>query len=263
MTTWNDFELQCTAYLKEHFGKYATFIHQGGSDSTISDILVITNSGKEFYIDVKHCPAQCGQFVLLPNIETKAFMYSSKNTTPINDYSLKIINYMNSDFEYFKEAGSSGKQLLIQNGIDIFANWIIEAYKKKNVCYFITNNFTLFPIERIKDYFNITAKYRVKRSGSKSVGSKNIPSVLEHFTETDYTIINPRIEGSKLFVSSPNELHNKRFILSYYEYMFSKRNSEYEIRQLSNTFNANVIFSVELKTSISGLSTNDFIKLLK
>lgn len=263
MTTWNDFEFQCTKYLENNFGKYATFTLEGGSDSTISDIMVTTNSGKNFYIDVKHSPAQCGQFVLLPNIETHAFIYSSKNITPINDYSLRIIKYMNANFDYYKEASSSGKDILMPNGIDTFTNWIIEAYKKKNVNYFITNNFTIFPIEQIKDYFNITAKYRVKRSGSKSVGNKNIPSVLEHINENDYTIYNPRVEGTKLFVSSPYELHNKRFILSYYEYMFSKRDSEYEIRQLSNTFNANVIFSVNLKPNVSGLSANDFISLLQ
>lgn len=70
MAICENFEIECKNYLNKRFGAYARFIHQGGSDSTIPDILVKTNSGKEFYIDAKHCLAQCGQFVLLPDIKT-------------------------------------------------------------------------------------------------------------------------------------------------------------------------------------------------
>ena len=35
MISWEAFELDCTNYLNNKFGKYATFIHQGGSDSTV------------------------------------------------------------------------------------------------------------------------------------------------------------------------------------------------------------------------------------
>lgn len=69
MTVWEEFEIQCTNYLNKRFGDYAEFIHQGGADSTVLDILVNTNSGHSFYIDTKHSPAQCGQFVLLPKLQ--------------------------------------------------------------------------------------------------------------------------------------------------------------------------------------------------
>ena len=45
MEKWKDFELDCTNYLIQKFGAYATFIHQGGTDSTVPDILVKTISG--------------------------------------------------------------------------------------------------------------------------------------------------------------------------------------------------------------------------
>lgn len=48
-----------------------------------------------------------------------------------------------------------------------------------------------------------------------------------------------------------------------YEYMFSQRGSEYEIRKLSNTFNANVIFSIDLKPTINGANENRFIAYLR
>ena len=90
LTNWIDFEIECTDYLNKSFGAYARFIHQGGSDSTIPDILVETNHGNSFYIDAKHCPAQCGQFVLLPNILSQKFEYSRKNISKLNTFAKKL-----------------------------------------------------------------------------------------------------------------------------------------------------------------------------
>ncbi len=73
MALWEEFEIDCTEYLNRKFGKYANFIHKGGADSTLPDIFVKTVSGNSFYIDAKYSPAQCGQFVLFPNIETNSF----------------------------------------------------------------------------------------------------------------------------------------------------------------------------------------------
>lgn len=80
MSIWEDFEIDCTDYLNKAFGEYAYFIHQGGSDSTAPDILVKTNKGTSFYIEAKHCPAQCGQFVLLPDVKSSTFIYSRLKT---------------------------------------------------------------------------------------------------------------------------------------------------------------------------------------
>ena len=40
--------------------------------------------------------------------------------------------------------------------------------------------------------------------------------------------------------------------------MFSQRGERYEIRKLSNTYNANVIFSVKLNEYASGLTDQEF-----
>lgn len=169
-TTWENFEIDCTNYLNKKFGKYATFEHQGGADSTVPDILVKTKSGRNFYIEAKHTPAQCGQFVLLPNIETQKYVYSPLNVNRINAYATKIMETMNNDFESFKEAGTSGKDIIMPNGTDIFCNWIIDMYNHKGVTHIITNSYTIFPLEKFSSYFDITAKYRIKRSGSSNVG---------------------------------------------------------------------------------------------
>lgn len=57
MADWMDFEIHCTDYLNDRFRAYAHFIHQGGADSTVPDILVETKHGNSFYMDAKHSPA--------------------------------------------------------------------------------------------------------------------------------------------------------------------------------------------------------------
>ena len=260
---WEDFEIDCTEYLNRKFGEYASFKHEGGSDSTVPDIKVKTKSGSTFYIDAKHSPAQCGQFVLLPDIASGTFNYSQQNSNRINAYAVKIMEHMNAQFDEFKEAGTAGKEIIMNNGSDIFTNWIIDTYRNKGTRYFITNNYTILPIERFSEYFYVTAKYRIKRSGSSDVGKSNISSVLSYIRSHNYVIKSTREEGGKLFVASTQTLHNQRFILSGYEYMFSLRDSEYEIRKLSNTFNANVIFSINLKNTKKGIDSNEFTQALK
>lgn len=261
MAIWEDFELECTDYLKKVYGTYAKFTHKGGADSTIPDIYVETAHGS-FYIDAKHSPAQCGQFVLLPDISTGTFRYSPQNVNHINTYANKIIEHMNKSFDEYRNAGTAGKDIVMPDNQEIFANWIMKIYKEKGTHFFITNNQTILPIERFKEYFEITAKYRIKRSGSSSVGKNRISAIKEHITH-DYVIQDTRIDGNKLFVISHKPYHNKRFILNGYEYMFSLRNHEYEIRKLSNTYNANVIFSIKLKSEKHGISPDEFISALR
>lgn len=263
MSIWKDFESDCTDYLNDRFGAYAKFIHQGGSDSTVPDILVKPKTRGSFYIDAKHSPAQCGQFVLTANKKTNTFEYSPSNANRINTSTSMIMNYMNHSFDEYCEAGTAGKEIDMPNSKKIFSDWVYNTYKSKGVRYFITNNYTLFPIERFREYFHIMAKYRIKRSGSSKVGKKQISSVLDYISNLNYIISNERIDGGKLFVCSPQNLHNEHFKINSQEYMFSRRNKEYEIRKLSNTYNANVIFSITQKGNKPGMSDADFISDLQ
>lgn len=258
---WENFEKSCVEYLESNFGQYARFNWKGKSDSTKSDIEVITKTGKTFYIEAKHCPAQCGQFVLLPNIETENFDYSRLNVTPINKYSQAIIEHMNMEFEAFKEAGTKGKPIEIENGFKTFAGWIKNYYKSKGTEYIITNNFEIFSIDDIEYVFDISATYRVKRSGSGSVGYGKM-DIVRRYIKNNYPVDSTYCEDDKLFASSNFELHNERFVLNGTEYMFSKRENVYEIRKLSNTFNANVIFSVEFEPQINSILDSEFTELL-
>ena len=263
MEKWKNFEVSCADYLNKNFGTYARFALQGGSDSTVSDILVETKSGKTFYIDAKHSPAQCGQFVLLPDTSSRAFEYSDQNANRINTHSTKIMEYMNKEFDEFRKAGTKGKIIEMKNGSHIFSEWIIQTYKDKGTKLFITNNYTILPIEQFSEYFKVTAKYRIKRSGSANVGKSKLTQILNHINTLAYIITSSRAYNDKLFVQSNQNLHGKRFTYMQSEYMFSQRHSEYEIRKLSDTRNSNVIFSIKLIAAKSGLSDADFINLLQ
>lgn len=263
MKKWRIFEENCVAYLNSKFNKYADFILEGDSNSKRSDILVNTKNGKKFYIEAKDSPSQSGQFVLLPDLNQDIFIYSKLNNNEINEYSEKIIDYMNHDFEYYKNPGTSGKSIDFEGSYKIFSEWIIKMYKEKNVSLVISKDFTILPIEKFMDYFYITAKYRVKKSGSGYVSKKNIENVIEFIKTCEYTITNIEIVGKKIFVYSPDNLYKKRFFVNGQEYMYSQKNdNKYEIRKLSNTKNSNVIFSIEIKENILGLSEEEIIKYL-
>ena len=50
---------------------------------------------------------------------------------------------MNRDFDEFRDAGTAGKEINMQNGSQIFADWIIQTYKEKGARLFITNDLQL------------------------------------------------------------------------------------------------------------------------
>lgn len=257
MAAWLEFEEGCTNYLNLKFGDRAKFVHLGGEDSTVPDIRVTTNTGKVFYMDAKHTPSQCGQFVLIPCVSKGCFEFSKKNKTDLTPQVQAIIDHMNADFDAYKEAGTAGKSIDLGDGDKVFYQWIISTYTKKGCKFFITNDYTILPIRDFEKHFNVTATYRVKRSGSGNVGIGNLDRVVQGIKEARYPVERFSKKGGKLFAYSSADLHGERFVLGDFEYMFSARSDRFEIRKLSNTFNANVIFSITKKTR-KGLSDTEF-----
>lgn len=43
MKAWEEFEINTTRYLNDTYGEFATFIHDGGADSTIPDGSICSN----------------------------------------------------------------------------------------------------------------------------------------------------------------------------------------------------------------------------
>lgn len=247
MRPGEQFELRCYEYLKKFYRTNKTdFHHEGGMDSTKSDIAAIKNGKIDFYIEAKDASAQSGQFVLLPDEEKECFVFSPRNHSKPNEMTDIIINYMNSDFQRFNNAGTAGEALNIDT--NVFANWIIEHYESKNVKYVISRDkdYVIFPIRRSEEYFNIFANYRIKKSGSGSPAKKDITTV-EQLIKEYYTTAQFYQDGKKLFANISENIHKDRFKLDNYTYYLSERNpGNYEVRRLSNTYNMNVIFSIDL-----------------
>ncbi len=244
------FEIQCYEYLKEFYSTETTgFYHEGGMDSTKSDIAVIKNGKIEFYIEAKDSSAQSGQFVLLPDEDTETFVFSPRNKSKPNEMTCIIIHFMNSNFHRFNSAGTAGQSLDID--MNVFGDWIIEHYKDKNVKYVISydGNYVILPIRKFKKYFDIVAKYRIKKSGSGEPAQKYIPSIQQSISGY-YNTARFTKENKKLFVEITEPLTIDRFVLGKYTYYLSHQSlNEYEVRRLSNTYNMNVIFSIKLMKS--------------
>ncbi|MBE6740331.1 MAG: hypothetical protein E7565_08450 [Ruminococcaceae bacterium] len=252
------FETECYNFLKKVYKTANTdFYHEGGMDSTKSDIEVIKNGKKDFFIEAKDALAQSGQFVLLPNKNTETFIFSPRNKSLPNEMTNMIIDYMNNDFHRFNNAGTAGQSIDIDK--KIFAKWIIKHYEEKNVKYVISkgNDYVIFPIRKFPEYFDIVANFRVKKSGSGYVAKKDIDLVKQNILAI-YPTAKFIQSGKKLYVEINEPFKKDKLIIKNYTYQLSKQSSNYfEVRRLSNTYNMNVIFAIKL---IKAQDENDLIE---
>lgn len=263
MQNWKNYELECLLYLQKNFGNYAKFELQGGSNSSISDISV-TTATHNFFIEVKSDKAQCGQFVLLPNFEKNQFEYNKKNKSSINLPIKKIISFMNSNFVHFSKPSTTGIKINMPNGEKIFSQFIKQHYRRKNVYFFISGQFQLFPLDKVEQFFSISAVYRQKKSGSRETSASFLNDVESAIQKhIDLNQIELGIINKRVFVSSEYDINKLRFNSTHNNYMLShKKGNLYEVRTLSKTNNANVIFSISLKPNVKGLSKSDFLDLI-
>nr|DAJ95801.1 MAG TPA: HhaI Restriction Endonuclease/DNA Complex, modification, protein-DNA complex, iodine [Caudoviricetes sp.] len=252
MRPGEQFELESLAYLESRYNKNGIeFIHHDTTDSTGSDIEVVKNGRSIFFIEAKDTAAQSGQFVLLPNDTTRSFIFSPRNKSVPNEMTQIMIEYMNADYDRFNAAGTAGEALNINP--DVFTNWIIGHYKEKNVKYVISKrqNMIICPIEKFGEYFEVSANFRIKKSGSSEPSGKYVDSVIaalqQNYGLTD--IYKQTVNGKKkLFVNAPAHLSKVRFELGDYTYYLSPQETagNFEVKQLSNTRNKNVIFSINV-----------------
>lgn len=256
MRRGESFELESLKYLKEYYryNDSIQYVHHNTTDSTHSDIEVLINGESKFFIEVKDTKAQSGQFVLIPNDESQTFLFSPRNKSNPNLITDTIIAHMNSQYENFKNAGKSGCEINLDS--KNFINWIISYYKQKNVRYIITKreNMIILPIDKFGEYFNVSAKYRSKKSGSSEPAVRDIPNIINilecKFKIKTDSIIKVLEQGkNKLYVVSKQNLSGTKFDYGKYTYYLSKYEEPfcYEVRRLSNTNNMNVIFSIMAK----------------
>ena len=196
--------------------------------------------------------AQAGQFVV--NDTGSGFEFSSMN----RDASLanskdvkKIIQYMTDNYQTYSNPGSRGVSIPPFDDKELFANCIATHNSDKNVKYVMTSekgnlsNYIIFPsnAENLLHYFNITAKYRVKRSGSHRVPKSKVDDVLAGIRQK-YNDASLNEDGTVTiqdvdFKFDRIELNDNMTVM-----LRKIGDNVYTMRLRSNTANANVIFSL-------------------
>lgn len=257
MEKWKICEEECLKYLKLNFSdKYYDFKGEGGSDSTKSDVLLTKSGIAIFYIETKMEQAQCGQFVAFPNEDEKSFYYSRSNLYPENLYSQLILEKMAENFDRYKNPSTNGIEVLMDKSY--FYSWIFEFYKEKGVKYFITekevgnnnmssDNFIIFPIEHFNRYFDVTAIYRKKKSGSANPTENNFDEIKRLASDEGF-LVSEIYKQEKYTYVNMNAVCRTYKITGYKDTYQFKGVSEntFKVTKLSNTSNPNVIFLIKL-----------------
>ena len=261
MAGWQEFEQACCNYLNKTYGNNRVrFESDGGSDSTSSDIKAFVDGVNRFNIEVKSSAAQSGQFVVL-NADGK-LIFSPENDSEEKEAEPFLV-YMNAHYDTYKTATTAGKKLDMDKSE--FNKWIVDHYLDKNELFVITSNgddFIIFPTEKYGEYFDTTCNYRIKKSGSGHVPKKYAEDIKKLFNCDSYKYI----DNKKLYLHSSSALTIKsKKTKGDYDYYVSKSdgNGYYCITRLSNTRNANVIFSIRVKKNQAPEDIAKFKEALK
>lgn len=269
MENWEICEKECFEYLKlKYANKNCSFEHNGGSDSTKSDILLKKNRIACFYIESKMPNAQCGQFVVLKDDERKTFFYSSKNHYEENLQSKVIIEEMNKQFDFYKNPGTKGIEL--DMFMSYFYDWVYHFYTdNKKAKYFIiekelgnqsSDNFIIFPVQRLYKYITVNAKYRTKKSGSANPTENNFEDIKFAVKSEGFTVSKLIIKSKYVFAELDAAPAIYKMSGENYKYQFKyEKKNLFKVTRLARTCNSNVIFDIspigELKQNEKDLET--------
>lgn len=206
------YEISGVKWIQENFDKEARVF--GGADSQAPDIF----SPKYGIIEVKHLPAQSGQF--------------TENTASNYDYSFDVIK----SFGENKKNNQESKE-------EICKTWVKNYYiNHKKVNWFLVYEYGEIYLLSPEEYFgryNFKCTYRCKKSGSRGA-TKKLAKILSDSLNTFW-------QGKKLYVKD----------LSLRETYFEVDgqncyiNDEGEVRILSNTKNPTYIFGVDKNDKIN------------
>lgn len=241
---WKAVERKCCRWLCATFGHLARFELQGGADPMVSDILVTPKHGPPFYIEVKSNASQCGQFAIRRSA-SQHFLYSQRNRTAPNPYSQDILNALTMQNPSQECSTASFK---IREVSDPSVRWIVDHYKARGVRYFITEDFDLFPVEAFGSYFDVLTVMRLKKSGSAKVGIRKAAalssSIIERSQRSGKTDMTFKVTAGKLLVFTDANLAGTGFHEGKHDYQFLPTRTDrcYELRRLSNTRSASIVF---------------------
>jgi len=257
MENWEIFEKSASEFLEKHMNdKDIEFKVVGGSDSTIPDINVYKNKQYITTIEAKFIPSQSGQIVVIDN--QTSFSFSQESVNKFSKYTEIIIKHLNDNFSKYKSYSSKSIKLDIDKSI--LFNWVKTNYDNKGAKWIVSSkkfdNLTkedllFIPLNEMDNYFDISASFRIKRSGSGSVPLSSQDNVIKLIDKKFGNITyETKIIDKKLYIlteSSISKTHlEEKFFIS------TLKNSKYEVRKLNGTENPNpnVVFELKLKKDI-------------
>jgi hypothetical protein len=257
---WEIFEREVYLFLNENIKiKGVNFEQRGKRNSRESDIAV--NHGKKvlFLIESKLSPSQAGQFVILLN--GGKYQLSNLNHSNNNEFSKTIVDYINSNINYFEECGTTGKEITLPK--EILGKWIKSHYSNKDVRFFITsdshsnfkkNFIRLIPFDKFEDSFQISAILRRKRSGTQKIPLSDFPIVKKELQKK----FGEELVLTKKGIVNLSNLNLKDKYLGKNYYLSKLKADDYQVRKRSSVNNPNVIFSLKY---IGIRDTGDFSNL--
>lgn len=260
MEKWKQSEQECVQYLKTTYGAAGIeFDHKGGSDSSQSDIKVLKDKKPLFYIEAKSASAQCGQFVVLD--KQGKFLYSPRNKIKQpSEYSSKFIEIMQKSYAAFKACGTSGTPFSSEHQA-LEYEWVKDFYSKKKTEFVIAekilghtgdDNFLIFPLSKFEKYFDISATYRIKTSGSNNPNPKDEEEILSTLAGNKITVTKQGFEGGHYYIYTTGIQDKIQYRGKSHRWQFNLEGvGKYQVRKLSNTNNANVIFAITLKEGVA------------
>lgn len=261
MGDWKEFEKLSVDFLKSNIrNKDISIKHFGNSDSTKSDILVTYNkSGKSFYIETKMPISQTSQFVV--ELDDNKFVYGKNNTFKTNEYSEKIIDLLNRNFDYYKNVGKRGME--VSAPPDIALGWIKSNMNNKNVKFVMSKDskgkIVSIPLENFNDFFDIKTILRRKRSGTNKLSKKYYDDFIKNIKiNFKNNIIKIYTKNNRLFVKFDMELSKEDcyiesdLLLEKRYYLSKIDKNTYQVKLTSSTNNPNIIFE------LSANAENDF-----
>ncbi len=261
MGDWKEFEKLSVDFLKSNIrNKDISIKHFGNSDSTKSDILVTFNkSGKSFYIETKMPTSQTSQFVV--ELDDNKFVYGKNNTFKTNEYSEKIIDLLNKNFDYYKNVGKRGIKVSVSP--DIALGWIKSNMNNKNVKFVMSKDskgkIVSIPLENFNDFFDIKTILRRKRSGTNKLSKKYYDDFIKNIKiNFKNNIIKIYTKNNRLFVKFDMELSKEDcyiesdLFLEKRYYLSKIDKNTYQVKLTSSTNNPNIIFE------LSANAENDF-----
>lgn len=263
--SWKSVESEGELYLKELVDNPEIIVdggdNFGGSNSTISDIGIFKEKKLLFCIDVKSEESQTSQFVV--KIVSNNFEFG--NIKNVSNPKQNILEYLNNNFDKFKNASTSGIPLECEQKLII--EHIFEDLKFKNVkfllCKTYENRFKIINIKNLNQFFNIEGTIRKKKSGSRPVSLKS-KDIVREYIKIKFDSYEEKYEKTLLFKSDLNTILKKRFIIEGREYLISRDKIEnyYQVKKLSKTNNLTVIFSLKLLNNSFQDDAQDFLNNL-